>query len=79
MGDPVRILERPWEPNDLRPGATGIVVEVQVDGSVALLCVQGFNAADGVRWHHRFRLNQVQAYITGASKTIHLSLSSSDA
>ena len=78
-GDPVRILEPPWEPNALSSGATGTVIEVERDGTWAVFVVQGFNASDGTRWQHRFRANQLQAYITSASETIEFALAASDA
>ncbi len=79
VGDPVRILEPPWETNALHAGATGTVTEVQLEGPGALLLVHGFSAKDGTHWQHRFRPNQLQAYITSASQTIELGIAQSDA
>jgi hypothetical protein len=78
-GDPVRVLEPPSEPNALQSGATGTVIEVQLEGTQSLFLVQGFSAKDGTWWRHRFRSSQLQAYITSASSTIKFRIALSDA
>ncbi len=78
-GDPVRILEPPWEPTSLQSGAVGTVVDVQLDGTEYLYLVQGLNVVDGTQWRHSFRPSQLQAYIVNASQTIEIGVFSSDA
>ena len=74
VGDPVEILEPPYEPNELKPGAAGVVQEVRSQEESELYVVAGTDPATGENWRHHFRVHQLRAALPKSPGTVSLSL-----
>ena len=78
VGDPVEILEPPYEPNELTLGVEGVVREVQPQEEGELYVVAGTDPSTGALWRHSFRAHQLRAALRQSLGTVSLSLRTED-